>query len=276
MNNDKDDFIDTQNFLPAIEKAIELRHNVAFRGRTGTGKTFLVRQLARKAGKELATLNMTVNTSVDEIKGRYILTPAPSGAGMNAKWIDGSITRMMRTGGWVVIEEANFMRDEVASVLYSIMDDRRELIIDEHEGEVIKAHPEFRLFLTMNWDYSGTQRFNPAIMNRVNSWFDVEYLPEDAEMDLLVQRTGIDNTLARKICSFASKIRKIAPEDGLPDISTRILLNWAEMVKAGLKPIDAAEVSIIPILGYSKDEKDTPRELLQSFFSPKKRDDDDD
>jgi MoxR-like ATPase len=262
-------FIDAQGFIPKIRKAIELRHNIALRGKTGTGKTFLVRLLARESEKQLVTLNMTVNTSVDEIKGRFVVHPMPDGR-IGVKWIDSQLVKAMREGHWVVIEEANFMRDEVASVLYSIMDDRREVILDEHEGEVIKAHPDFRIFLTMNWDYSGTQRFNPAIMNRINSWFDMEYLSAAAEAELLRERTGIEVETARKMTMFAQKVRKATEQMALSDLSTRILIDWARMVRAGIEVQEAAELSVIPILGHTEEEKDAPREFLNQIFSKKK------
>lgn len=268
-----DGFIDVQGIIPRLKLAILLKHNCALRGRTGTGKTFLIRKLAEEQERKLITLNMTVNTSIDEIKGRYVLVPGEK-TGLTAKWVDGALVRAMKEGHWVVIEEANFMRDEVASVLYSPMDDRRELVIDEHEGETIIAHEDFRIFLTMNWDYAGTQRFNPAIMNRINSWFDVDYLPQTMEAKLLVKRAGIDKDIANQMCMFARKVRAAAAKESLPDLSTRILLNWAQVIKQGMEPVAAAEMSVIPILGYTEDEKAMPRELLEAIFGVKEYEDD--
>lgn len=270
---EKDEFIDIQGIIPRLKLAIKLKHNCALRGRTGTGKTFLIRKLAEAQEKELITLNMTVNTSIDEIKGRYILHPGKEGR-LSAKWVDGALVRAMKNGYWVVIEEANFMRDEVASVLYSPMDDRKELVLDEHEGETIVAHPDFRVFLTMNWDYAGTQRFNPAIMNRINSWFDVDYLPQGSEASLIVNRTGIDKEVAMQMCMFARKVRAAALKESLPDLSTRILLNWATVIKQGIEPMKAAEMNVIPILGYTEDEKSMPRELLEAIFGAKEYEED--
>jgi len=268
-------FVDVQGIIPRLRVRIKLGHNVAFRGRTGTGKTFLISKLAQEQEKRLVVLNMTVNTTTDEIKGHYGPAPAGSGGqGLTVKWVEGALAKAMKNGYWVVIEEANFMRDEVASALYSPMDHRRDLVIDEHEGEVIKAHPDFRLFLTMNWDYSGTQRFNPAIMNRINSWFDVDYLPPNQEAALIVQTTGIPRDVADKMCLFARKVRSASMKENLPDLSTRILLDWGEVIKAGESPEDAAETSVIPILGYTEDEKAMPRELLATIFGSKKYEDD--
>lgn len=268
-----DKFIDTAAIVPMIKKSIELGHNVALRGSTGTGKTFLVRQLAKEYGVELATLNMTVNTSIDEIKGRYVLKPNKDGA-MSADWFSSSIVNMMKNGGWVVIEEANFMRDEVASVLYSVMDDRREIILDEHEGEVIKAHKDFRVFMTMNWDYAGTQRFNSAIMNRINAWYDIDYLPSNLEAKLISGRTGIELDIAMKIAAFAKGIREASRKEDLPDLSTRILINWAQYVKNGMPPMLAGEITAIPVIGYGDKEKNTARSLMRVMFGEEEDEDD--
>jgi ABC-type transport system involved in cytochrome c biogenesis ATPase subunit len=41
----KDDFVDVQGIIPRLKAAIRLSHNCALRGRTGTGKTFLIRSI---------------------------------------------------------------------------------------------------------------------------------------------------------------------------------------------------------------------------------------
>jgi MoxR-like ATPase len=126
----------------------------------------------------------------------------------------------------------------------------------------------------MNWDYAGTQRFNPAIMNRINSWLDVDYLPQAQEAALIVERTGIDKQVANHMCIFARKVRAAAQKENLPDLSTRILLNWASIIKEGMNPAEAAELSVIPILGYTEEEKEMPRELLNTIFGTKKFEED--
>ena len=269
-------FVDEDGIIKNLDRAIALGHNIGLRGKTGTGKTTLIQEMARVAGKKLYILNMTATSGVDELKGRTIVKPSSTVMAKTiVEWIYGQLARAMQEGAWLCIEEANFMNEEMASVLYSVMDFRRSLTIDEHENEVIKAHPDFRLFFTMNWDYRGTVRPNDAIMNRINSWFDIPYLSKKEEAKLIRNRTGIDGEIADKMADFACKIRGMSDKENLPDLSTRILINWAEMVKAGATPIEASEFSVIPILGYTKNEKDLIRGLITALFVKRKKDDDD-
>jgi len=265
-NNIKNEFIDGAEILPIVHKSIELKFNVGFRGPTGCGKTYLVQELAKQYGKTLRILNMTVDTEIEEIKGRLVPTQNKEGEGLNFKWVNGVLVEAMLKGDWIVIEEANFMNEEMASVFYSIMDHRRNVQLDEHENELIRAHDDFRLFLTMNWGYKGTTQPNDAIRNRVDAWFDLTYLPEEKEMDLLIERTKVEKGIARKIVEVANQFRTRDVTENLPDISTRILLRWSSMVKGGIKPEIAAEHNIIPLLRYDESEKMKIREVIKTAF----------
>lgn len=276
-SNIQNGFVDEDSILPEVNKAIELGFNTAFRGPTGCGKTYLVQELAKQYKKKLSILNMTVDTEVEEIKGRLVPMYNGGDKKLEFKWVNGVLVDAMLNGDWIVIEEANFMNEELASVFYSVMDHRRSIQLDEHENELIKAHNEFRLFLTMNWGYKGTTMPNDAIRNRVDAWFDLKYLSQEKETDLLVERTtiedkGIDREIAYKIVDIANQFRNRDVSENLPDISTRILLRWAAMVRNGLVPEKAAEHTIIPLLKYEELEKAKIREIVKtSFEKPEER-----
>ena len=270
-SNIQNGFVDEEEVLPDVHKAIELGFNTAFRGPTGCGKTYLVQELAKQYRKKLSILNMTVDTEVEEIKGRLVPIYNGGDKKLEFKWVNGVLVDSMLNGDWIVIEEANFMNEELASVFYSVMDHRRSIQLDEHENELIKAHDDFRLFLTMNWGYKGTTMPNDAIRNRVDAWFDLKYLSQDKETELLMERTtiddkGIDREIAYKIVDIANQFRNRDPSENLPDISTRILLRWASMVRNGVSAERSAEHTIIPLLKYEELEKAKIREIIKTAF----------
>lgn len=263
-------FVDKQGVLEEIHRAIRLGHNIGFRGPTGTGKTFLISELAKQYRKRLRILNMTADTAVEEIKGRYV--PTSKNGKILLKWVDGTLVKAMKDGDWLCVEEANFMNEEIASVFYSVMDHRRNIQLDEHENEEIEAHPEFRLFLSMNWGYKGTTHPNDAIRNRVDKWFDLDYLPQEFERDLLISRTDIEKKIADIITKIAKQLRSRPKSENLPDISTRVLIKWAETIMAGADPIKAAENTIVPLLRYEKLEKEKIMEVVKFMFeSPEEK-----
>ena len=275
-SNIQNGFVDEEGVMPIIHKSIDLGFNCGFRGPTGCGKTFLVQELARQYNKKLSILNMTVDTEVEEIKGRLVPKYNKGTKELEFQWVNGVLVDAMLNGHWLVIEEANFMNEELASVFYSVMDHRRNIQLDEHENELIKAHEDFRLFLTMNWGYKGTTQPNDAIRNRIDAWFDLRYLPQDKETDLLVQRTtrdgeGVKREIAYKIVDIANQFRKRDPSENLPDVSTRILLRWSSMVREGIEPDIAAEYNLIPLLRYDEIEKAKIREIVKTTFEKQEK-----
>ena len=257
-------FIDIWGYIPRVKKAIKARMNIMLRGPTGTGKTFLLGELAKEHKKTLFVTNMTCGATTEEIKGRYVVQPDEDGK-TQVKWVDGILVTAMKKGAWLVIEEANFMPEELASVFYSVMDDRRNTILDEHENEVVTAHEDFRLFLTGNWGYKGTVIPNDAIRNRIDVYFDLKYLPEREEGKLIARETGVSSKIANLITKFAWKQRRIKSRHQ-PDISTRILIRWATLIQNGMTPIEAGEHTIIALLFHEESEKEKVREALKFEF----------
>ncbi len=257
-------FVDIWGYTPSMKMAIKLKYNIMLRGSTGTGKTMWIKELAKEQGKTLIILNMTAGATIEEIKGRYVVQPDEDGK-TRVVWIDGALVMAMKKGYWIVIEEANFLPEELASVFYSVMDDRRNIIIDEHENEIVKAHPDFQLFLTGNWGYKGTTIPNDAIRNRIDTYFDLTYLDEKNESALLVRETGVDKEVADLICKFAWSQRRIKSRNQ-PDISTRTLIRWATLIKNGMSSIKAGEHTIISLLYHEEKEKEKIRETLMFEF----------
>lgn len=271
-NNVRNGFVDESEILPLISKAINLEFNIGFRGPTGCGKTYLIQELAKQFNKKLWILNMTVDTLIEEIKGRLVPTYNEEKKELEFRWVNGVLVDAMQKGDWIVIEEANFMNEELASVFYSVMDHRRNIQLDEHKNELITAHKDFRLFLTMNWGYRGTTNFNDAIKNRIDAWFDLKYLSPEKEVELLLERTNhngnekLKREVAKKIVDVTNQFRNRDPSENLPDISTRILLRWASMVGEDVAPEIAAEHSLIPLLKYNELEKAKIREVIKTAF----------
>ena len=87
-------WIDEKKILPSLVTALNLEHNICLRGRTGTGKTYLIQELAKAMGKNLTILNMTTHTSVDEIKGKWTVKPKSTGES-EVTWVKGLLVEAM-------------------------------------------------------------------------------------------------------------------------------------------------------------------------------------
>ena len=246
-----------------------------------TGKTFAAQQVCEAVGWNYETLNFYNTTNATKILGGY------KPIGKEFVWVDGVLTNCMREGKVFIGEEANFMRSDVSSVLYPIMDFRRETVLDEHpdpkgmvEGiflpEKVKAHPDFRLILTCNLNYRGTEKLNPAIKNRVGSYITVKYLTTTLEAALLGKRYAIDKDIAEKMCRVAASLRANRDKTGYDPVSTRILEEWAKHIQAGIPYLQAASATITPCLTDDDKEQEKIQEFILGQFNPKRRGSDDD
>lgn len=114
------------------------------------------------------------------------------------EWLDGVIVRAMEKGQWLVLDNANLCSASVLDRLNSLLE-RPDgfLSINEHTGpdgepRIIKPHPDFRIFLTMDPRNGELSR---AMRNRsVEIYLDVVEIQSDFYLSKI---TDIESTVAR-------------------------------------------------------------------------------
>ncbi|KAM0334129.1 hypothetical protein ACHAQA_001149 [Verticillium albo-atrum] len=84
------------------------------------------------------------------------------------EWLDGVIVKALQSGQWLVLDNANLCNASVLDRLNSLLEPNGFLSINEHcgpdgEPRLIKPHPEFRIFLTVDSRYGELSR---AMRNR--------------------------------------------------------------------------------------------------------------
>jgi len=169
-----------------------------------SGKSYVASEVFEAAGWAFETINMHSAVTAGQIIGKY--DPNDKGAFV---WHDGPLIRAMKDGKPLLIEEANAMTSAVSLCLYAPMDKdpkKRKLTLIAHEGETITAHPDFRLVLTGNLGYRGTERFNPAIQNRIADYISLPYLSQELEAQLLMKTSKIDKDTAQNMARVASAV----------------------------------------------------------------------
>ena len=264
-------YIDEHNILPNVVYALNGNKPFMLTGDTGSGKSFVVRELCEVAKWSYETINFHSAMTQGEIIGKYDFDSSGK-----VVWHDGVLTRCMREGKVFIGEEANAMSSAVSLCFYSPMDFKREVVLTKKDGEVVKAHPDFRIVFTGNLGYRGTEKFNPAIQNRIAEWIEVPYLSSDIEAQLLIRETKIEKEIAQNMVRVAAAVRANRDKSGFAPLSTRCMINWAEKVKiGGFEPLIAAETTIIPTLAEAPKERDIVRQFVKSVFQKKKFDDDD-
>lgn len=233
-------FVETDNEIKEIVYAIQNRKNVLLIGPTGCGKTFLIEELARTYGKKLYTVNCDIELDKSEVLGKYEVKDGKT------VWVQGILPQAMSEGAWIVYDEVNMSKPEVFSSSHSAFDHRRQLTIKEHQNEMISAHPEFRVFATMNPEYAGTLELNYAFRRRFEIIIKMDYLNPEDETKLVVKMTQITEDEAKKLVSIGTDTRKMYREGKLTHpVSTAHLLEFARMLKFnGFKPLECARVTL--------------------------------
>ncbi|KAF1812640.1 P-loop containing nucleoside triphosphate hydrolase protein [Eremomyces bilateralis CBS 781.70] len=71
------------------------------------------------------------------------------------EWVDGIVIEAMSQGYWLVLDQVNLCSPSVLDRLNSLLEPGRTLSVSEHstatgESRVIRAHPSFRIFMTMD------------------------------------------------------------------------------------------------------------------------------
>lgn len=211
------------NLVPGFAKGDV--YAMLFTGDSGTGKSTSARVIPYKCGLPYVSVNFSVNIEESDLFGSMIPNPTKNNpSDPEFIWQDGIITKAVRNGYCAILEEINFARPGVLGKFNSLLDENRQ--IDLPNGEIVKAHPNFRMIATCNIAYEGTNRLNKAFINRFEQVVNFQNPDLNVLVDIIKNRTGYNNdSNIAKILDAYCAIRKYANEQSLDAIvSVRQLL----------------------------------------------------
>jgi len=164
--------------LNFIVKSLIQNEPVLLVGNPASGKTTLIRYLARAKQTNLYYVNLSSDSGLEDLLGGYYQDKEG-----NWQYRQGLLFKAIQEGSWLFIDEANL--SSLSEYLNTLIDFG---YISDEEGKIITAHPNFRLFLSINPPkiHSSRNLLSPALRTRFNEIW-VEEIDKREELEAMIK-----------------------------------------------------------------------------------------
>ena len=252
--------------------AYAARLPVLLKGPTGCGKTRFVEHVAhllyrgerstarrRDIAEPLVTVACHEDLAATDLVGRYLLT------GEETVWIDGPLTRAVRTGAICYLDEIVEARKDTTVLIHPLTDHRRTLPI-EKRAAILDAHQDFLLVISYNPGYQSVLKdLKPSTRQRFVA-LEFDYPPPELEARIVAHEGGVDLETARDLATLGVKVRALREHGFEEGASTRLLVYAAQLVAGGIAPHRACEVAISRAITDDREVQRAVAELVTTIF----------
>jgi magnesium chelatase subunit D len=145
--------------------ALQTGRHVLIEGPPGTGKSTLLRDIARETGQQVIFVEGNAELTPARLAGQYDPAQVLAHGYVPGSFTDGPLLQAMRGGALLYLEEFNRIPEETLNILITVL----------AEGEIavprlgmVAAAAGFRLIAAMNpFDAIGTARVSQAVADRI-------------------------------------------------------------------------------------------------------------
>ena len=246
-------FQERSNRVPEVDKTYKFdpdttlailagfAHNrrVMIQGYHGTGKSTHIEQVAAHLNWPAVRVNLDSHISRIDLIGKDAIKLRD---GMQVtEFHEGILPWALRNPVAIVFDEYDAGRADVMFVIQRVLEHDGKLTLMD-QNEIIKPHPQFRLFATANTVglgdttglYHGTQQINQAQMDRWSLVATLNYLSIEAESEIVLAKASHYNTesgrkIVNQMVTVADFTRTAFMNGDLSTVmSPRTVINWAQ------------------------------------------------
>lgn len=232
-------YLDWNNSFEKLDKAYESGLFVIVIGPKGTGKTTLVREFAQRKSANLESINFSLRTRESHLVGTKTLENGTVG------FDEGLLVKSMRGGGMLYLDEINSAEADVLLRLDEALDDRRQIVLKESTGEMVKAKEGWFVIATINpLTHVGTKELPPQLLSRFPVRIRLEYPPEDIELKIVKQYcSGSHDEEVKQGIKLANILRQAAAVEELYySPSLRETIAYAKLLDSGVPAKESATI----------------------------------
>lgn len=235
-------YLDWNDSLNVLKRAYNAGLFTIIIGPKGTGKTSLVRQFASLANKELQSVNFSLRTRESHLIGSKTLDKG------EINFVEGILVKSMRDGGLLYLDELNAAEADVLLRLDEALDDRRQVVLKEADGQVITAREDWSVIATINpLSHVGTKELPPQLLSRFPVRIRLEYPPENVELEIIMRHVSNiqDSKLedVKRAIKLAKSLRDAAAVEELYySPSLRETIAFAKLLNTEMQAKRAAEI----------------------------------
>jgi nitric oxide reductase NorQ protein len=263
-----------------FEAAYAQRIPVLLKGPTGCGKTRFVEYMAYELGRPLTVVSprakeglsaperggiplVTVacheDLSATDLVGRYLLE------GESTKWLDGPLTRAVKSGAICYLDEIVEARKDT-TVLINPLTDHRRILPVEKQGQIIEADSNFLLVISYNPGYQSAMKDLKHSTRQRFVAIEFNYPSREAEKEIIEHESEVSPEVAWELAKLGEKVRNLR-EHGLEEgVSTRLLIYAGKLIQEGIPPRRACQVAIAWALSDDADVQRSIEEVVTTIF----------
>ena len=223
----------------AILAGFAYNRRVMIQGYHGTGKSTHIEQVAARLNWPCLRINLDSHISRIDLIGKDAIVLRDGK--QVTEYREGILPWALQSPTALVFDEYDAGRPDVMFVIQRVLEVEGKLTLLD-QNRVIRPHKAFRLFATANTVglgdttglYHGTQQINQGQMDRWNIVSTLNYLPHDAEVNIVLSKVPqYDNEDGKRKISAMVALADLTRNGFINgDISTvmspRTVMTWAE------------------------------------------------